>query len=67
MTCDRASKWGQQGGAVEVQVAAFEACMSTGDVLRELDARSLVSGDFVLVNANIVGNVQLAPIISRHR
>lgn len=40
---------------------------SVGDFLRDLDKRSLISGDFVLVHGDLVSNIPLDPIITKHR
>ncbi|CAK7237641.1 translation initiation factor eIF-2B epsilon subunit, GEF [Sporothrix bragantina] len=40
---------------------------SLGDFLRDLDKRGIIAGDFVLVHGDLVSNVPLDPILSRHR
>lgn len=40
---------------------------SVGDVLRDLDKRSLVSGDFILVHGDLVSNVPLHGVLEAHR
>ncbi|CAK7205609.1 translation initiation factor eIF-2B epsilon subunit, GEF [Sporothrix eucalyptigena] len=40
---------------------------SLGDFLRDLDKRSIIAGDFVLVHGDLVSNVPLDPILARHR
>ena len=40
---------------------------SIGDFLRDLDKRSIISGDFVLVHGDLVSNIQLDGVLARHR
>ncbi|KAK4228175.1 putative translation initiation factor eIF-2B subunit epsilon [Podospora fimiseda] len=40
---------------------------SVGDFLRDLDKRSLISGDFILVHGDLVSNIQLDAILAKHR
>ncbi len=40
---------------------------SIGDFLRDLDKRSIISGDFVLVHGDLVSNIQLDGALARHR
>ncbi|KAK4194994.1 putative translation initiation factor eIF-2B subunit epsilon [Triangularia verruculosa] len=40
---------------------------SVGDFLRDLDKRSLISGDFILVHGDCVANIQLDPVLAKHR
>ena len=61
------SKWGNNHGGVEIEVIVSEKCFSVGDALREIDARSLIVGDFVLVNGDMVSNANLAQLIQSHK
>jgi translation initiation factor eIF-2B subunit epsilon len=40
---------------------------SIGDFLRDLDKRSIISGDFVLVHGDVVSNIQLDAALAKHR
>ncbi|KUI72299.1 putative translation initiation factor eIF-2B subunit epsilon [Cytospora mali] len=40
---------------------------SIGDFLRDLDGRGLVSGDFILVHGDCVGNIQLDAALAAHK
>ena len=40
---------------------------SIGDFLRDLDKRSLISGDFILVHSDLVANVPLDAALAKHR
>jgi len=44
-----------------------EDCLSVGDALRDISAKSLISNDFILVNGDTVANVKLKPIIEEHK
>ena len=52
---------------MEVVVLASENCLSVGDALRDIDSRSMISSDFVLVNGDMISNVKLKPIIEQHK
>lgn len=40
---------------------------SVGDVMRDLDKRGSMTGDFVLVSGDVVSNVSLEPALAKHR
>jgi translation initiation factor eIF-2B subunit epsilon len=40
---------------------------SVGDVLRDMDKRSLVDGDFILVHGDLVSNIVLDGVLAAHR
>ena len=40
---------------------------SAGDVLRDLEKRNLITGDFVLISGDVIGNVDLDSAITQHR
>lgn len=40
---------------------------SLGDVLRDVDAKSLVRSDFVLVYGDVVSNVNISQALQEHR
>lgn len=40
---------------------------STGDALRDLDKRDLITGDFVLVSGDVISNVNIDSAIAQHR
>lgn len=40
---------------------------SVGDFLRDLDKRGLIGGDFVLVHGDVVANVPLDAVLTKHR
>lgn len=38
-----------------------------GDVMRELDSKSLIQTDFILVSGNVVSNMKLDKVLEEHR
>lgn len=52
---------------MNVEIIVSEGCMSVGDALRDIDAKSIVKSDFVLVNGDMVSNVNLKPLIQMHK
>ncbi|KAK4452101.1 nucleotide-diphospho-sugar transferase [Podospora aff. communis PSN243] len=40
---------------------------SVGDFLRDLDKRSLIEGDFILVHGDLVANIELDEALAKHR
>ncbi|KAF5289363.1 hypothetical protein FQR65_LT11874 [Abscondita terminalis] len=51
---------------MKVHIIVSETCRSFGDCLRDLDAKGLIRGDFVLLEPGIVGNIKLLPILTNH-
>jgi translation initiation factor eIF-2B subunit epsilon len=50
-----------------VTVIVSETCRSLGDAMRDLDAKAVIRSDFILVSADMVGNLNLLPILEHHR
>ncbi|KAK3181137.1 translation initiation factor eIF-2B epsilon subunit, GEF [Lecanicillium sp. MT-2017a] len=50
-----------------VQFVRVADARSAGDVLRDLDTRSLVDGDFILVHGDLVSNFMLDGVLAAHR
>jgi NDP-sugar pyrophosphorylase family protein len=42
-------------------------CLSAGEALRALDQKDIIKGDFVLLSADTVSNLDLAPALTAHR
>lgn len=51
---------------MRVKVIVSESCRSFGDCLRDLDAKGLIRGDFVLLEAGVVANIKLLPLLNKH-
>ncbi|KAM3556668.1 hypothetical protein MY1884_004947 [Beauveria asiatica] len=50
-----------------IQFIRVADARSAGDVLRDLDTRSLVDGDFILVHGDLVSNLMLDGVLAAHR
>lgn len=50
-----------------VEVIGSEGCRCLGDALRDLYAKELLRGHFVLLEATTVSNVNLIPILEEHK
>ncbi|KAK3757542.1 hypothetical protein RRG08_032710 [Elysia crispata] len=64
----RNSKW-QDGrtSAMTVETLLSDSCISVGDALREIDAKSLIRSDFLLITGNLVANVDLSQVVEEHK
>ena len=64
------SKWSMETRSCPFSVLQFVRltdARSIGDVLRDLDKRSLVDGDFLLVHGDLVSNLILDEALAAHR
>lgn len=61
------ANWLLPSSPVKIITVVSEDCLSFGDALRDIDAKSLISSDFVLVNGDTVANVKLKPILAEHK
>lgn len=52
---------------MEVEVIMSDTCRSMGDVLREIDAASLIRGYFILTGVNTITNVPFAALLEQHK
>uniref|UniRef100_A0A0A9XB24 Translation initiation factor eIF2B subunit epsilon n=1 Tax=Lygus hesperus TaxID=30085 RepID=A0A0A9XB24_LYGHE len=57
----------QEWGRMSVSVVTSDRCGSLGDAMRDLDAKALIRGDFILLSGNLVGNLELLPALERHK
>lgn len=65
----RESKWMRSASPMSIEVISQSSddCRSLGDSLRDIDGKSLIRGDFILMSADVISNVQLIPILEEHR
>lgn len=64
---DRNSKWCRPTHSNVVHVVTSELYRSLGDVLRDVDAKSLVRSDFILVTGDVVSNINIEAALEEHR
>uniref|UniRef100_H3CR64 Translation initiation factor eIF2B subunit epsilon n=1 Tax=Tetraodon nigroviridis TaxID=99883 RepID=H3CR64_TETNG len=61
------SKWCRPSSPNTVHIITSEMYRSLGDVLRDVDAKSLVRSDFLLVYGDVVSNLDIGPALQEHR
>ena len=60
-------RWSRSRSGMNIHTILAPSATSIGDVLRDLDAKSLIQSDFILVSGDVVSNVALAGILDVHR
>jgi len=63
----QSSKWASPDVGMEVCTIVSDSCLSVGDALRDLEAKSIIRSDFVLVHGDLVANIKLATIFEEHK
>lgn len=63
----RQSEWMKPNARLSVKIVATPECMSVGDALRELDARQLITTDFILTTGELISNIKLDKVLEEHR
>ncbi|XP_046394084.1 translation initiation factor eIF-2B subunit epsilon [Ischnura elegans] len=61
------SKWKEKSSPMSINIIVSEDCRSLGDAMRDIDAKALIRGDFILLHGDLVSNVQIIPILEWHR
>ncbi|XP_071452986.1 translation initiation factor eIF2B subunit epsilon [Hetaerina americana] len=61
------SKWKEKSSPMSINIIVSEDCRSLGDAMRDIDAKALIRGDFILLHGDLVSNVQMIPILEWHR
>lgn len=51
---------------MKVHIIVSESCLSFGDALRDLDDKGLIRGDFILLNADTVSNIDFKNVLQYH-
>lgn len=63
----RSSRWSDRSSPCNVVPVVTDGCMSMGDALRDIDAKSVIRSDFILVHGDLVSNINLKPIVEEHK
>ncbi|KAL8928450.1 MAG: hypothetical protein Q9208_001683 [Pyrenodesmia sp. 3 TL-2023] len=62
-----ASKWKLSTSPFKTLVLLKSDATSVGDVMRDIDNRGLITGDFILVSGDVVTNLSIESALARHR
>ncbi|KAJ3023506.1 UNVERIFIED_CONTAM: hypothetical protein HDU68_008576 [Siphonaria sp. JEL0065] len=62
----KTSRWGKSTFP-KVTTVVSQQLASTGDALRDLDAKQLLKSDFILVSGDVVANMDLTKALEEHR
>ncbi|KAK9448360.1 nucleotide-diphospho-sugar transferase [Limtongia smithiae] len=61
------SRWSSASSPFSVETILSPESMSVGDAMRDLDAKGLITSDFLLVSGDIVCNVPFEKVLAEHR
>ena len=61
------SKWKSPSSPFQTFTILKISAHSVGDVMRDLDKRGLMAGDFLFVSGDVVSNISLQPALAQHR
>uniref|UniRef100_A0ABM5G418 Translation initiation factor eIF2B subunit epsilon n=1 Tax=Pogona vitticeps TaxID=103695 RepID=A0ABM5G418_9SAUR len=61
------SKWCHPNSPNTVRFVTSDLYRSLGDVLRDVDAKTLVRSDFILVSGDVVSNINVSTALQEHR
>ncbi|KAL3879779.1 hypothetical protein ACJMK2_032065 [Sinanodonta woodiana] len=59
--------WLDNDRKFSVQTIISEDCMSVGDALRDIDAKSLIRSDFILIHGDVVSNINIQDVVQEHK
>ena len=57
----------QGSNVMTINPIVNEECRSLGDAMRDLDNKGLLRQDFILVNGDTIGNVNLSNALKEHK
>jgi len=63
----RSSRWSPGAAFKSIDFIRVSDAHSVGDFLRDLDKRSLITGDFIFVHGDLVANIALDDALRKHR
>ncbi|KAI9847218.1 MAG: hypothetical protein M1838_000978 [Thelocarpon superellum] len=63
----RHSKWSQPSSPFSKLEIIRSTSRSIGDAMRDLDARDVITGDFLIVSGDVVSNLPLEAALAKHR
>lgn len=60
------SKWGSPSAPFKVQTIELPNTMSVGDAMRDIDARGIITSDFLLISGDVVCNIDFDKVWEAH-
>lgn len=60
------SKWGSLSAPFKVQTIELPNTMSVGDAMRDIDARGIITADFLLISGDVVCNIDFDKVWDAH-
>lgn len=61
------SIWVKPSSPIRLHIIVSENCPSVGDALRDIDSQAVIKSDFVLVSGDLVSNMDLDEVITKHK
>ncbi|KAK9452760.1 nucleotide-diphospho-sugar transferase [Dipodascopsis uninucleata] len=61
------SRWSNPSSPFKVETILSPELLSVGDAMRDLDAKGLITSDFLLVSGDIVCNIPFEKVLAEHR
>ncbi|KAJ5168016.1 uncharacterized protein N7482_003610 [Penicillium canariense] len=62
-----ASKWRAPSSPFKQLTFLKSTSTSVGDVMRDLDGKHLITGDFIVVSGDVISNLPIESVLSKHR
>jgi translation initiation factor eIF-2B subunit epsilon len=62
-----ASKWRLKSSPFKIFTILKSAATSVGDVMRDLDQKGLLTGDFLAVSGDVISNFPIAEALAKHK
>jgi len=61
------SKWAQSNSGLKITPIVSPEARSVGDALRDLDAKQIITSDFILITGDVVSNLRIDEIVREHK
>ncbi|CAE6414321.1 unnamed protein product [Rhizoctonia solani] len=61
------SQWSKPSSGMSITTIVSREARSVGDAMRELDAKQILTSDFVLLTGDVVSNIRLDQVIKEHK
>jgi translation initiation factor eIF-2B subunit epsilon len=66
-TRTRSSQWAKSSSGMSITTIVSREARSVGDAMRELDAKQILTSDFVLLTGDVVSNIHLEEVVKEHK